>query len=1172
MKINLQKNNTWFGIMKNTLRQLIIAVVFTGISLAKEIKAQTVLDRPVTISVADDRLEVALRVLEQKADVKFVYSKDVIKIDQKVSLSVSGQKLGSVLDRLLNANGISYEVFDDRIVLGKRVTKDPAALVNMEPAIEQTQLKVTGKVADKDGLPLIGVSVKLKGTKIAVSTDANGSYALNLPDGNGTLVFTYIGYVTREVPVNNRTSINVSLEEDSKSLDDVVVVGYGTQKKTNLTGSVDVVSGEQLANRPAAKVADLLKGTSPNLNISMNSRGGEPGAASSWNIRGIGSINGNANPLILVDGVEVDFNNIDPESIESVSVLKDASASAIYGSRAPFGVVLITTKKGSKGEKVNIQYNNNLAFASPAKRISQENSLIWATAYNQASANAILPPTYPNEQMDRIRGYLDGTYKTEYDPNNPISTVFLGRRNGNANYDWARLMYRDYSFNQKHNVNVSGGSENIQYYMSGGYVDNEGLYNYGNDSYNRYNFLANVDAKITNWLKVNSSFKYAKSKTDYPLGITTVLREHTFGEFITWSPMTPMYNINGTIQNPLVRMMQDGGRDRTETNDLLLSLGGEFEPIKGWKTNVSYNHNVVTDRGAVNPKPVMVELGNGKFGNIGKPVTSYQASFAQPIYSLFNVVSSYEKTINDHYFKVLAGYEQDLKTYYDLKATGTNLITEDVPSISTSLGDKIAEDNIYHWSTQGIFGRLNYNFKEKFLLEFSARYNGSSRFGEGSRWGFFPSASAGYNISKEDFWKPIAPYVNMLKLRASYGSLGNQNNDNNYLYLLRVTGVPNTNWIIDGQRPPYILPPGQLIPGLTWETITTMNFGLDAGLFNNRLGLNFDWYDRKTDDMIGPTELLPSLLGTDPPGLNNASLGTKGFELSVSWNDRISADLAYNVRFTLGDNKTKILKYKNPKGAIDSWYEGKNHGEIWGFVTDGLIQTQGEADAMPDQTKIYPTWGPGDMKYKDITGDDAVTEGSRTLDDHGDLKVIGNTSPRFNFGFTGGINWKAFDFNLFWQGVAKHDYYPHANSSLFYGLTASFASSSILKDSPSLDYWRPADETNILGPNTDAYFAKPYFNAQQMDKNRKFQTRYVLNGAYLRLKNVTIGYTLPQKFANKVFMQKARFFVSGENLLTFTSLPKTLDPETVFANNTGNSVQATYPISKFLIMGFNLTF
>jgi TonB-linked SusC/RagA family outer membrane protein len=1170
MKIYLQRKFIWSRFMRNTLTQIVVSVVFAGISIAKEIRAQDVLDRSVTISVADDRLEVALRVLEQKADVKFVYSKNIVQIDKKVSLTVTGQKLGTVLDLLLNANGISYEAFDDRIVLGKRAAKAPASLVNIEPIIEQSQFKVTGKVADNTGLPLIGVSVKLKGTKTAVSTDANGGYALSLPDGNGTLVFTYIGYVTREVPVNNRTSINVSLEEDSKSLDDVVVVGYGTQKKTNLTGSVDVVSGEQLANRPAAKVADLLKGTSPNLNISMNSRGGEPGASSNWNIRGIGSISGNANPLILVDGVEVDFNNIDPESIESVSVLKDASASAIYGSRAPFGVVLITTKKGSKGEKVNIQYNNNLSFASPAKRISQENSLTWATAYNQASANAGLPPTYPNEQMERIKGYLAGTYTTEYDPNNPINTVFLGRRNGNANNDWARQMFRDYSFNQKHNVNVSGGSENIQYYMAGGFVKDEGLYRYGNDMYDRYNLLANVDARITSWLKMNSSFKYAKSHSDYPLGITTVLREHTFGEFITWSPMTPMYNINGTIQNPLVRMMQDGGRDRTETNDFLLSLGGEFEPVKGWKTNVSYNHNVVTSRGAVNPKPVLVELGDGKFGNIGKPVSSYQASFAQPIYSLFNVVSSYEKTINDHYFKVLAGYEQDLKTYYDLYATGANLITEGVPSIITSLGDKTVKDEIYHWSTQGVFGRLNYNFKEKFLLEFSARYNGSSRFGEDSRWGFFPSASAGYNISKEDFWEPITPYVNTLKLRGSYGSLGNQNNDKYFLYLLTVKGVSNTNWIIDGQRPPYVLPPELLIPGLTWETITTLNFGLDAGLFNNRMSLNFDWYNRKTKDMIGPGETLPYILGIKSPDRNNASLVTKGFELSVGWNDRISADLAYNLRFTLGDNKTKILEYNNQKGLIDTWYKGENYGEIWGFVTDGLIQTPGES--MPDQSKLGTNWGPGDMKYKDITGDKAVTEGSRTLNDHGDLTIIGNTSPRFNFGFTGGVNWKAFDFNMFWQGVAKQDYYPHANSSLFYGLTAAFSSSSILKDSPSLDYWRPADETNILGPNTDAYFAKPYFNAQQTNKNRWFQSRYVLNGAYMRLKNVTIGYTLPQKFANKVFMQKARVFVSGENLLTFTSLPKTLDPETVFANNTGNSVQATYPISKFLTLGFNLTF
>lgn len=1048
-------------------------------------------------------------------------------------------------------------------------TNPPAIASKISVNVTAAQSRVTGKVVDNQGLPLIGVSVRLKGTPVAVSTDANGSYALNLPNGNGTLVFTYIGYVTQAVMVNNRTSINVTLLEDSKSLDDVVVVGYGTQKKSNLTGSVDVISGEQLTNRPAAKVADLLKGTSPNLNITANSRGGEPGAGSNWNIRGVGSIQGSSAPLVLVDGVEIDLNNVDPESIESVSVLKDASASAIYGSRAPFGVILITTKKGSKSEKINIQYNNNLSLASPVRVASQENSLTWATAYNQASANAGSPPTYSDEQMDRIRGYQAGTFKDEYDPENPIVNIFAGRRNGNANYDWARLMYKESALHQKHNINVSGGNENTQYYIAGGFSDQEGMYNYGYDMYRRYNFLTNISSKITNWLSVNSSLKYAKSNSDYPLGITTVDRDHTFGEFITWSPMTPMYNINGTIQNPLIRMMQDGGRNRMEINDFLIAVGGELEPVKGWKTNVSYNHNIQSEKGAVNPKPVMVELGNGTFGNIGKPTSSYQAIFAQPSYSLFNVVSAYEKTLNNHYFKLLAGYEQEDKSYSNLNATSTNLISTDVPSISTSLGEKTVDDRLWHWATQGVFGRLNYSFNDKYLLEVSARYNGSSRFDEDSRWGFFPSASAGYNISREEFWKPIEPYINMLKIRGSYGSLGNQNVSDYYMYLSTISASPELNWIVDGQRPPYAVVPGLISDGLTWETITTLNLGVDIGMLKNRLGLVFDWYNRETTDMIGPSETLPYLLGATTPSRNNAAMGTKGFELSLSWNDRINSNFSYNARISVGDSKSTILHYNNQKGLIDTWYKGKEFGEIWGFETDGLIQTQGEA--MADQSKYYATWGPGDMKYKDLNGDGVINDGTRTIDDHGDLKVIGNSAPRFNYGFTGGFNWKAFDFNMFWQGLGKHDFYPNANASMFWGMTTAFGSSAILRNSPSLDYWRPADETNLLGPNTDAYFPKPYFSAQTT-KNRQVQSKYVLNGAYLRLKSISMGYTLPQKYAGKLFMQKARIYVSGENLLTFTGLPKTYDPETVFAGNSGNAAGATYPISKFLIMGLNLTF
>ncbi len=1182
MKIYLKKSLTWSRVMKSTLSQGAIALLFTGMTFAKDTNAQAILDRKVTISI-NDKLDVVLNALKENAKVKFVYSKDVIKIDQQVSLNVNNQKLGVVLDKLLNVNGISYETIDNRIVLGKSAEKTVDA-TSLKPAIEIAQVKVSGQVTDSNGEPLIGVGVQLKGAKNVTSTDVNGRYTLNLPDGDGILIFTYIGYVTREIPVNNQSTINVSLTEDSKSLEEVVVVGYGTQKKVNLTGSVDVISGEQLENRPASKVADLLKGTSPNLNISMNSRGGEPGAASNFNIRGVGSINLDAtrgvstSPLVLVDGVEMDINNVDPESIESVSVLKDASASAIYGSKAPFGVILITTKKGSKDGKVNVQYNNTLSLASPVRPLSQVDALTWATAYNQANANALVStPIYSDEQMNRIRDYMAGTYPYEYDPNNPISGIFLGRRNGNANYDWASLMFKNNTFNQKHNINVSGGTDKTQFYIAGGFTDQDGMYNYGYDFYKRYNFLTNLSTRVTNWLSLNTSLKYAKGYSDYPLGITTVGRDHAFGEFLTWAPMTPMYNINGTIQNPLIRMMEDGGRDKLEINDFLLVLGGEFEPVKGWKTNVSYNHNVQTDRRMVNPKPVMVELGNGAFGNIGKPSATYQSVYSQPLYTLFNVVSSYEKQVNNHYFKGLLGYEQDKKTFSSLNATASGLITPEVPSISTAVGNKTVEDDLWHWTTQGVFGRLNYNFKEKYLVEFSARYNGSSRFAENLRWGFFPSGSVGYNISKENFWEPVKPYVNMLKLRGSYGSLGNQNVYDYFQYIKRIDPVAELNWIIDGQRPPYANVPKIISPTITWETVSTLNIGLDAEFLKNRLGLAFDWYNRRTDDMMTRGEDLPYLLGTIAPNVNNASLTTKGFELALSWNQRISSDFAYNARITLGDSRTTVLKFNNEKGVIDNYYVGKEVGEIWGYVTDGLIQTQGEA--MYNQTFFYSTWGPGDMKYKNLDGDryldtngnPIINDGTRTLDDHGDLTVIGNTSPRYNYSFTGGVNWKSFDFNMFWQGVGKHDYYPHTNAGMFYGMLTAFGSSTILKDSPALDYWRPANETNILGPNTNAYFAKPYFTAQT-NKNRQVQSRYVLNGAYLRLKNISVGYTIPQKLSNKLFLQKARIYVAGENLLTFTGLPKVYDPETVFAENTGNAPQATYPVSRYWIMGFNLTF
>lgn len=1031
------------------------------------------------------------------------------------------------------------------------------------------EVNITGRVVDVEGQPIPGVTVSVQGTTTGTATDLDGAYQLTVPEG-AVLVFSFIGYETQNIGIGDRNVIDVILSEDMASLDEVVVVGYGTQKKMTLTGSVDAISGDELQNRPAVNMGDLMKGASPNLNITMGMRGGEPGSTSSWNIRGLGSINANASPLILVDGVEVNINNVDPESVESVSVLKDASASAIYGSRAPFGVVLITTKKGQQG-RVTVEYNNNLSMNTPIGVPSFVDAYTWATAYNQANANAGLTPVYSDEQMDRISGYMNGTFPYEYDPENPIDNIWAGRRNGNATYDWPQILIGNTSFNQKHHINLSGGTERTNYYLSGGFVDQNGVYKYGNDNYRRFNFLSNINSQVTEWLNVKTGIKYAKGLADYPVGQTTVGREHMMGEVITFAPMMPMYNINGTVQSPLLRWQQDSGRDKFETNDFFVNLGADLEPVTGWVTSFSYNHNLINSRRLIHPKPVLVELGTGEFGNVGKPESSFESSYDQTNYTLINVVSSYEKSIADHYMNVLMGYEQEDRHFTSMSATATGLITDEVPSISTALGEKSVRDGMNHWATQGVFGRVNYNYKEKYLFEASARYNGSSRFSPDNRWGFFPSASAGYFISNEDFWAPIETVVNSFKIRGSYGSLGNQN-VGLYSYLTTIGVGAELNWIIDGQRPQFATPPGLISSDLTWETITTTNIGFDAGLLDERLQLTFDWYNRVTTDMLGPTEQLPYQLGVSTPQRNNAELSNKGFEVVLAWRDRISADLSYDLKVSLGDSRAKILSYYNEKEIIDTWYPGKIVGEIWGYTTEGIIQVEGEE--IPDQSRFFATWGPGDIKYLDLDGDGKITDGSRTLNDHGDLTVIGNTSPRYNYSISGRVDWKGFDLSMFWQGIGKMNYFPPNSMQLFWGMLNGTGSSGIYKDSPILDYWRSADESNILGPNTDAYFAKPYFSSET-NKNRQVQTKYLLNAAYLRLKNLQIGYTLPSHVAEKVSLQRARVYLSGENLITFTGLPGTFDPETTLASdpaNDGYQAGRIYPLSRVVSVGVNVTF
>jgi TonB-linked SusC/RagA family outer membrane protein len=1143
------------------LRIMKISIVLFIASVVN-IYANTIYSQKAEISLdfRDAMVKDILVNIEDQSEFYFLYSPRLINDTRRVSIQADKEKIGNVLNKLFAGTNTDYVIKDRQIVISTK-----SQISSFVPPGRQG-FRVTGQVTDAKGETLPGVNIVEVGTNNGVATDFDGKYEIFVAGTTSRLHFSYVGFLPQEIDVNDNKVINMVLEEDAQALEEVVVVGYATQKKINMTGSVDVIKSGTIESRPVASVEQALQGASPNLNITVSGNGGEPGSSMNWNIRGLGTLSGSNAPLVLVDGVQMDVNSLDPESIESVSVLKDAAASAIYGARAPFGVVLITTKHGKKGGGFSVSLNSNVGFASAINLPQFAKSIDVAHVFNQAAANSGSGPLFDDESLTRIQNYLDGKTKAEYDYSNPYDNLNTGIWEGNANHNWVEEFFKKNSMRQKYNLNMTGGTEKTSYYLSTGFYDQGGIYNYGDDTFQRFNVLANVNSRVNDWFGINFSTKLSKSKTDYPIGMWGKDRHNIYFELMKTLPMTPEYAEDGhLILAPGVNQ-RGAGRESNNGIDLLMTLGVTLEPVKGWVTNISYNYDYVNNSYEWFSKEVLVATPAGNIENLGPDITQFKREQSNSNYNLFNATSSYEKQLGNHYFKAMLGYEQELYDYVGLYGDKYNLLSSDVPSISTATGDYNVDDWKGHSGTQGIFGRFNYNYKEKYLFEFNARYNGSSKFAQDNRWGFFPSASVGYVISKEDFWNQEG-MVNLFKLRASYGSLGNQNVDN-YLYLSTIPIRSQLEWIMGSSRPLYAGAPDLISPTLTWETITTLNLGIDLGFFKNRLGVTFDYFTRETTDMFGPARSLPSVLGTNPPLENNAEMMTKGWETAVTWRSKIGSDGHYNLRVILGDNHTEITKYRNDSYYLDNWYEGQQVGEIWGYETDGFIQQEGED--MPDQSYIWGGhWGPGDIKYKDLNGDGEINEGAYTLEDHGDLKVIGNSSPRYNYGFSFGADWKGIDFNMFWQGVGKRDLYipkySSWNRAVFYGITGEKSHSAVYEQ--HLDYWRPADDT-VLGPNTDAYYPKPYFTNEH-NKNLQTQSKYLLNAAYLRLKNIQLGYTISQNYTKKVHIEKLRFYISGENLYTITKLTKLLDPETSVSSRGSGLI---YPLQNVYSFGVNLTF
>lgn len=1039
---------------------------------------------------------------------------------------------------------------------------------------------ISGLVKDNEGEPLPGVSVAVKaGESISgVVTDINGKYQLKASP-NATIEFSFIGFKSIQQQVGNRKVINVTLEIDNQMLEEVVVVGYGTQKKVNLTGSVSVIDSKAFESVPVANAVQALQGQVPGLNIYSN-KGGGLNQKQSINVRGIGTIGegSTGDALILIDGMEADIFSVNPQDIESISVLKDAAASSIYGSRAPFGVVLVTTKKGKAG-KAQINYNNSFRLSSPINMPSSLDSYTYALFFNDAGYNSGWGSYnwVSQTRLQRIKDYMDEKISYTTIPLNGSNTWADGYQEGNDNIDYYNLFFKKNVFAHEHNFSVNGGTDKIQYYLSANYLDQDGTLRMGEDYSKRYTMSAKISAQLSRAVSLSSNTRFVRNDFVQP----THMNDSFFSDIgrQCW-PVKPLYDPNGNLFDDHVQQMKNGGRKTERNTWLYQQFNLTIEPIKGWRLigDLSYRYNTqYAHEDLLTISQIGVD-GVTKVRSWDENSSVSESSFASDYFNV-NLYTDFEKTFaKSHHLKALAGFQAEANNYRNIWAQKIGITYPGKPTINTSTGidkdGKVIAPNVSgghnRWSTAGFFGRVNYDFQEKYLVEANLRYDGSSRFRSDDRWGFFPSASLGWNIAREEFFQPATRIMNTLKLRASYGSLGNQNTTALYpTYTVMGTGTSD-KWLMNGVKPNIAWAPALVSYDLTWEKIRTWNVGIDIGLFNNRLTGSFDYFIRNTNDMVGPSEKLPATLGIAVPPSNNTDLRTAGWELELMWKDRLQNGLNYSLRFTLADSRTKITRYSNPSGLIDSFYEGKYCGEIWGYETIGIARTDDEmAEHVGSlvnggQSALGQDWQAGDIMYSDLNEDGKIDAGARTLDNHGDLKRIGNSTPRYNVGIDLSADWKGFDFRMFWQGTLKRDYFQ--GSYYFWGANGSqgYWFSTALKGHE--DYFRN-DESSPLGVNLNSYYPRPLLNT---NKNQQCQTKYLQNAAYMRLKNLQIGYTLPRKIVQKMGVQNLRFFASGENLLTITDLVKFFDPETIESGSFAHGY--AYPLSRTYAFGLNITF
>lgn len=1040
-----------------------------------------------------------------------------------------------------------------------------ANVSSIELMTQQAPLTATGVVTDNWGEPLPGATIIEQGNRLnGTATDATGRFTLRV-HADAVLEVAFLGFTPQTVAAS--VDMHIVLQDETSALEELIVVGFGTQRRENLTGAVSRIDSRDIANRSVPSLTQALQGQVAGLNITTPS--GMPGQAQSVNIRGFTGISGtgtimNAGPLVVIDGVQGgNLSLINMDDVESISFLKDAASAAIFGSSAPYGVIIVTTRRGRVGRPV-ITYSNNLSVSQPINLPRWSNALDVAHAFNEASANANRPPVFAPDVVQRMRDYQAGLIPESLP--HPSLDQWLTWDSGHANNDWFDIYFRNFSFNQQHNIGISGATEQTNYLVSLGYMQQSGLYKWADDGFRRYNARANISMDLTKWLSFNWRSSFSRSEADRPAiypGFSggANFSHDIFHQLGRTFPTVPLRYANGSFSNGSGLIpFTEGGRNQSTSDNV--SLTGEFviTPLEGWNITANYTFAGTYIESSNHRRTIYSETPGGVSMPLGFSVPSFlERNMYRNQRFTTNVFSSYETSLgNGHNLRGLVGFTQELHDNFRLMGAANRLYSGDVPALDVSHGDRNTADWQSQLAVRGVFTRINYNFQERYLLEFNGRYDGSSRFMTAERFRFYPGVSGAWAIAREGFWESLLPYVNRFTVRGSWASLGDQAVvDGWYPFFpsLGRTAPSNSNWFFGGEnREAAISTPGLVNPHLTWATVTTVGAGVDAAAFSNRLNVSLDWYRRISSDFVGPSAELPALLGIGAPQSNNAEIQTTGWEVSMNWRDRIG-QLTYGARFVLSDHIGRVTRFDgNPNRLLGSFYEGMRLGEIWGFETVGLFQTQEEIDAT-NQSILAPRhrWFPGDVHYRTFSEDGVLTRGNNTADNPGDRRVIGNTTPRFQFGLTLNAEYNNFDISTFFQGVGRRDIMFADNVNFFWGVVNSEWQSSYF--TVHQDRWTPE--------NPNGFLPRMEFGT---NKNRLAQTRYLQNAAYLRWRNAQVGYTLPRAVTNKINFERVRFFVNMENLATFTSLTRIMDPELV------NAEAKVYPLSRTFAIGTNITF